>query len=271
MIHGFETFDKRLEEIGQGAKRAAEAMIREELAVLHARFPRHKFRFMAGMRTPYVEVLPSFLGEVGVSGALFEERGTIFEYVSDWAPCKSLRASIKKMSDIANYIKDRFHVDLGAIAPPLPLDAERVESLLCTATAALRDLHCGRPHHEVAAPDGRHGLRNHLAALVGILRGAGIDDDGAWDCDATEGIPVASVTPPRTPRRDTYLLGCAATALREIYGGCPHHEILGLGYEGQGLDYMLSALVAHLRDKGLGADWGCDTTDGVGLSAAPRA
>jgi hypothetical protein len=146
-----------------------------------------------------------------------------------------------------------------------PLDAERIESLLCTATAALRDLYCGWQHREVAAPDGHQGLESHLAVLVGALRGAGIDDDGAWDCDATEGIAVSAVAPPAGEEVD--LLCCAATALRDLYNDWPHREIASP--QGKGLDDLLRVLVTHLRGKGVDDDggWDCDATEGIAVAA----
>jgi hypothetical protein len=58
---------------------------------------------------------------------------------------------------------------------------------LYIATAALRDLYVGFPHDEIAALHGT-GLRNLVRELVNYLRENGIDDEGALDCDAMEGI-----------------------------------------------------------------------------------
>lgn len=63
--------------------------------------------------------------------------------------------------------------------------------LLELATAALRDIAVGFPHDEIAASH-TMGLDALLVELVTHLRGRCINDDHAWDCDATRGIPVAS-------------------------------------------------------------------------------
>jgi hypothetical protein len=58
---------------------------------------------------------------------------------------------------------------------------------LYIATAALRDLQVGFPHDEIDAVHGT-GLSNLIRELVNYLRENGIDDEGALDCDAMEGI-----------------------------------------------------------------------------------
>lgn len=65
--------------------------------------------------------------------------------------------------------------------------------LLAIATTALRDLHMGYPPKEIAAATGQ-GLEVLLTDLVTHLRGQGIDDEGGWDCDATNGIAVAATS-----------------------------------------------------------------------------
>lgn len=64
--------------------------------------------------------------------------------------------------------------------------SKRME-LLAFATTALRDIHMGYPDKEIVAPSGM-GLKTLLRDLVSYLRENGVDDEGGWDCDATEGI-----------------------------------------------------------------------------------
>jgi len=61
--------------------------------------------------------------------------------------------------------------------------------LLNAATTAIRDLYSGYPANEIVAPSGM-GAQAILRDLVTYLRENGVDDQGAWDCDATEGIAV---------------------------------------------------------------------------------
>jgi hypothetical protein len=58
---------------------------------------------------------------------------------------------------------------------------------LYIATAALRDLHVGFPHDEIAAVHGT-GLRKLVRELVNFLRENGIDDEGALDCEVMDEI-----------------------------------------------------------------------------------
>lgn len=69
------------------------------------------------------------------------------------------------------------------------------EEMLSTAATALRDLEMGYRHSDIVGLDGLDGLDNLLRALATRLRARGIDDEGAWDCPATEGVPVASAAP----------------------------------------------------------------------------
>ncbi len=62
-------------------------------------------------------------------------------------------------------------------------------NLLALATTALRDLYMGYPPDQIVANSG-DGLDTLLRDLVGHLRGQGHDDDGGWDCAATQGIEV---------------------------------------------------------------------------------
>lgn len=78
----------------------------------------------------------------------------------------------------------------------LAKDNDHLLNLLATATTALRDIHMGHPPREVIAPSGEMGMEALLRELVTELRGRGIDDEGGWDCDATEGIPVAGEEAP---------------------------------------------------------------------------
>lgn len=71
----------------------------------------------------------------------------------------------------------------------------RDEELLATAATALRDLDMGYREADVVGLDGLDGLDNLVRGLAIELRGRGIDDEGAWDCPATEGVAVASPSP----------------------------------------------------------------------------
>ena len=63
--------------------------------------------------------------------------------------------------------------------------------LLGLSASALRDISMGYPPDELAGPGGKVGLNSLLRELVRTLRTDGIDDDGAWDCEATRDIPLA--------------------------------------------------------------------------------
>jgi hypothetical protein len=65
-------------------------------------------------------------------------------------------------------------------------DADELESLLATATTALRDLYMGYAPGDIAGHTGVDGLGGLMRELVTTLRARGIDDEGAWDCDLTE-------------------------------------------------------------------------------------
>ena len=64
------------------------------------------------------------------------------------------------------------------------------QELFEMAVSALRDLYMGYPPSEIVSMRGQ-GLDNLLVECVEALRGRGVDDDGGWDCDVTEGIRVA--------------------------------------------------------------------------------
>lgn len=66
----------------------------------------------------------------------------------------------------------------------------RDEGLLATTVTALRDLSMGYRPSDIVALDGLQGLDELIHGLVKELRGRGIDDEGGWDCPATEGILV---------------------------------------------------------------------------------
>lgn len=66
----------------------------------------------------------------------------------------------------------------------------RVIELLCLATAALRDVREGFPLDEIAASN-QTGLDHLLRELAGYLRGNGINDEGGFECSATQDIPVS--------------------------------------------------------------------------------
>lgn len=66
---------------------------------------------------------------------------------------------------------------------------EMTLELLALAATALRDLHQGYPEDELAGHSGK-GLAHLLPDIVTHLREHGINDEGGWDCDLTDGIPV---------------------------------------------------------------------------------
>lgn len=86
--------------------------------------------------------------------------------------------------------------------------------LLAFATTALRDIHTGYPDKEIVAPSGM-GLKTLLCDLVGYLRENGVDDEGGWECDATEGIEAK-----RLPAFEPFKLVVEAYATDE-YGEGP--------------------------------------------------
>lgn len=61
--------------------------------------------------------------------------------------------------------------------------------LLAIAATAFRDKYVGFPDDEIVAPSGM-GMRTLLRDIVKYLRDNGVDDEGGWDCDATEDIKV---------------------------------------------------------------------------------
>ena len=69
------------------------------------------------------------------------------------------------------------------------------EERLAIAVSALRDLEMGYRPADIVGLDGLDGLDALVRGLVTDLRGRGIDDEGAWNCPATEGIAIASTSP----------------------------------------------------------------------------
>ncbi|WP_018234263.1 hypothetical protein [Thioalkalivibrio thiocyanodenitrificans] len=61
--------------------------------------------------------------------------------------------------------------------------------MLAIATTAIRDQYMGFPDAEIVANTGM-GMKTLLRDLVQFLRENGVDDEGGWDCDATEDIKV---------------------------------------------------------------------------------
>lgn len=90
--------------------------------------------------------------------------------------------------------------------------------LLTTATTAIRDLQAGYRNEDIIAPSGR-GVNALLRDLVTYLRGNGVDDEGAWDCDATEGIAVR-----KTPDFEPFTLVVDAFDLTESGEGPEYAE-----------------------------------------------
>lgn len=70
----------------------------------------------------------------------------------------------------------------------LEKENERLLGLLAHVTTAVRDIYMDQPP---MAPSGATGVDALLHELVAELRGRGIDDEGGWDCDITQNIPVA--------------------------------------------------------------------------------
>jgi hypothetical protein len=91
--------------------------------------------------------------------------------------------------------------------------------LLTTATTAIRDIQAGYRDNDIVAPSGR-GVNALLRDLVTYLRENGVDDEGAWDCDATEGIAVR-----KTPDFEPFILVAQARAANEFGEGPEYAEI----------------------------------------------
>jgi len=96
---------------------------------------------------------------------------------------------------------------------------EKCTELLAAATTALRDLYAGYPESEIAAPSGK-GVKVLLRDLVAYLRGSGFDDEGSWDCDATEGIEVR-----KTPEFEPFTLVVESHPINEFDDGPAYAEI----------------------------------------------
>jgi hypothetical protein len=87
---------------------------------------------------------------------------------------------------------------------------DRSTQLLAAATTAIRDLQAGYPANEIVAPSGM-GVDTLLRDLVAYLRGIGFDDEGSWDCDATDGIEVR-----KTPEFEPFTLVAEARATSQF-------------------------------------------------------
>lgn len=74
---------------------------------------------------------------------------------------------------------------------------------LALATTALVDLAKGYPHKEIGAAKGQ-GLDQLIKELVTVQRTHGINDEGTWDCEATQGITVLA-SQPRTVSAEKFL------------------------------------------------------------------
>jgi hypothetical protein len=91
--------------------------------------------------------------------------------------------------------------------------------LLAVATTAIRDQYMGFPDDEIVAPSGM-GIRTLLRDLVTYLRENGVDDEGGWDCDATEDIAVKE-----TPDFKPFTLVVKAHATSEFGEGPKYAEV----------------------------------------------
>jgi hypothetical protein len=91
--------------------------------------------------------------------------------------------------------------------------------LLAVATTAIKDLYMGYPQGEIAAPSGM-GMKTLLRDLVTHFRENGIDDEGSWDCDATEGVEVR-----KTPTFEPFTLVVKAQATDEFGEGPDYAEV----------------------------------------------
>ncbi len=91
--------------------------------------------------------------------------------------------------------------------------------LLAIAATAIRDQYMGFPDGEIVAPSGM-GMRTLLRDIVQYLRDNGVDDEGGWDCDATEGIKVE-----RLPAFEPFKLIVEAYAVSEFGDGPAYAEI----------------------------------------------
>jgi hypothetical protein len=91
--------------------------------------------------------------------------------------------------------------------------------LLAIAATAIRDHYRGYPDDEIVAPSGM-GMKNLLRDLVTYLRENGVDDEGGWDSDITEGIAVR-----RAPRFEPFTLVVKAHATSEFGEGVEYAEV----------------------------------------------
>ena len=65
------------------------------------------------------------------------------------------------------------------------------QNILMFAASGLRDKLKHYPDSEICALHGRMGLDVLVRDVVRHLRERGVDDEGAWECDATKDIPVS--------------------------------------------------------------------------------
>lgn len=130
---------------------------------------------------------------------------------------------------------------------------------LALATTALVDLAKGYPHKEIGAATGQ-GLDQLITELVTVQRAQGIDDDGAWDCDATEGIAVGHGT--NVPLAiddflnlvkgsDAFYVG-DSPLLMEVSvapaSGDPDNQVLFANWESEGLVFSVTVTEEGLRN-----------------------
>jgi hypothetical protein len=91
--------------------------------------------------------------------------------------------------------------------------------LLAVAATAIRDQYMGFPDDEIVAPSGM-GIKTLLRDLVTYLRENGVDDEGGWDSDITEGIAVR-----RAPCFEPFTLVVEARATSEFGEGPEYAEV----------------------------------------------
>ena len=99
-----------------------------------------------------------------------------------------------------------------------PGDSDKLVSLLALAATALRDLYMGYASEDIVGYDGLPGLGSLLCEMVTTLRAMGIDDEGAWDCDLTEGLESPASTLPKFPAVVPHWI-VTGTVEKEVGGG----------------------------------------------------